>query len=154
MTDRCNLRCAYCMPAAGVDWKPPKDLLSLAEIVRVAQTAAGLGMRRVRLTGGEAVVRAISQIDGIEEISLTTNGMLLERLADPLAEAGLNRVNVSLDTLDPAKFQRIMRFGDIERVWRGLAAAEQTGLAPIKLNTVVIRGMNDGELADLARLTL
>lgn len=142
------------MPAAGVDWKPPKDLLSLAEIVRVAQTAAGLGMRRVRLTGGEAVVRAISQIDGIEEISLTTNGMLLERLADPLAEAGLNRVNVSLDTLDPAKFQRIMRFGDIERVWRGLAAAEQTGLAPIKLNTVVIRGMNDGELADLARLTL
>ena len=162
VTDRCNLRCAYCMPAAGVDWKPRQDLLSLAEIVEVVQVAAELGMRKVRLTGGEplvrpdlvALVRAISHIDGIEEISLTTNGMLLERLAHPLAEAGLSRVNVSLDTLDPARFRRITRFGEIERVWRGLVAAERADLAPIKLNTVVIRGVNDDELADFAALTL
>ncbi len=162
VTDRCNLRCAYCMPASGVSWKPRQDLLSASEIERVVRAAAGLGIRRVRLTGGEplarpdlvALVRALARIDGIEEISLTTNGMLLERLAAPLAAAGLKRVNVSLDSLRPETFRRLTRFGEIERLWRGLAAAERAGLAPIKLNTVVIRGVNDDELADFAALTL
>jgi len=162
VTDRCNLRCAYCLPPAGVRWRPRADLLSITEIVRVVEVAAGLGIRKIRLTGGEplvrpdlpALVRAIACVPGIEEISLTTNGMLLEKLAAPLAEAGLKRVNVSLDTLDPEKFRRLTRFGNIERVWRGIEAAERAGLAPIKLNTVAIRGMNDDELLDLARLTL
>ncbi len=162
VTDRCNLRCAYCMPASGVSWKPRHDLLSASEIERVVRAAAGLGIRNVRLTGGEPLtrpdlvdlVRAIAQIDGIEDVSLTTNGMLLERLAAPLAAAGLKRVNVSLDTLDATRFRRLTRFGKIESVWRGLAAAEKAGLTPIKLNTVVIRGVNEDELADFAALTL
>lgn len=162
VTDRCNLRCAYCLPLTGVRWQPRADLLSLTEIIQVVEAAAGLGLRKIRLTGGEplvrpdlpALVRAIAHVPGIEDISLTTNGMLLERLAAPLAEAGLSRVNVSLDTLDPEKFHRLTRFGNIERVWRGIDAAERVGLTPIKLNTVVIRGMNDDELLDLARQTL
>jgi cyclic pyranopterin phosphate synthase len=162
VTDRCNLRCAYCMPAAGVAWAPRGSLLSDDEIARVVRAAAALGVRKVRLTGGEplarpdlpSLVRAIARIGGIEDISLTTNGTLLEKLAAPLADAGLKRVNVSLDSLDPARFRRITRFGDLARVWRGIAAAERAGLAPIKLNTVVMRGVNDDELPDLARLTL
>jgi cyclic pyranopterin phosphate synthase len=161
VTDRCNLRCVYCLPHADVRWQPRADLLTLPELVRTIETAAALGIRRVRLTGGEPLVRpdlpdlvrAVARLPGIDEVSLTTNGMLLERLAAPLAEAGLKRVNVSLDTLDPAKFRRLTRWGDIERVWRGLAAAERHGLTPIKLNTVVVRGLNDDELCDLARLT-
>jgi cyclic pyranopterin phosphate synthase len=136
-------------------------MLTLDEIVRVVRSAVRLGFRKVRLTGGEPLlrpdllplVRAIADTPGIEEVSLTTNGMLLGQLAHPLAEAGLNRVNVSLDTLDPEKFRRLTRFGEIERVWRGLEAAECAGLTPIKLNTVVIRRVNDDELSDIARLT-
>jgi len=162
VTDRCNLRCAYCVPPAGVTWKPRSELLSFEEIEQVVRSAVALGMSKVRLTGGEPLVRsdlphlvrAIARIPGIKEVSLTTNGMLLEKLAAPLAEAGLARVNVSLDTLDPVKFHRLTRFGEIERVWRGIEAAERAGLTPIKLNTVVVRGVNDAELCDLARLTL
>ncbi|HEY4723342.1 MAG TPA: GTP 3',8-cyclase MoaA, partial [Anaerolineae bacterium] len=162
VTDRCNLRCVYCMPPQGVLWRPRAEILSYEEIVRVVEAGARLGIRKIRLTGGEplvrpdltTLVRAITHIPGIEEISLTTNGMLLEKLAEPLAQAGLRRVNVSLDTLDPIKFHRITRFGDIERVWRGIEAAGRAGLTPIKINTVVIRGVNDDELRDLARLTL
>jgi cyclic pyranopterin phosphate synthase len=162
VTDRCNLRCVYCLPRAGVRWQPRAELLTLPELVRMIEAAAALGIRRVRLTGGEPLVRpdlvelvrAIAGLPGIEEVSLTTNGMLLERLAGPLAEAGLARVNISLDTLDPAKFHRLTRWGDISRVWRGLAAAERHGLTPLKLNTVVVRGLNDDELPALARLTL
>jgi cyclic pyranopterin phosphate synthase len=161
VTDRCNLRCAYCLPATGMPWLPRPETLTLEEIVRVVESAGRLGFRRVRLTGGEpllrpdlpALVRAIARIPGIEEVSLTTNGMLLERLAHPLAQAGLNRVNVSLDTLDPEKFRRLTRFGEIERAWRGIEAAERAGLTPIKLNTVVIRQVNDDELSAIARLT-
>ena len=161
VTDRCNLRCVYCLPATGMHWQPRSEMLTLEEIVRVVESAARLGFRKVRLTGGEPLlrpdllplVRAIADTPGIEEVSLTTNGMLLGRLAHPLAEAGLNRVNVSLDTLDPEKFRRLTRFGEIERVWRGLEAAECAGLTPIKLNTVVIRRVNDDELSDIARLT-
>lgn len=161
VTDRCNLRCVYCMPAEGVPWKPHADMLTYEEIARVVAVAAELGVRRVRLTGGEplvrknlpALVRELAGTPGIDEVSLTTNGLLLDTLAAPLAEAGLKRVNVSLDTLDPERFRKLTRGGDIARVWRGIQAAEAAGLTPIKLNAVVVRGVNDDELADLARLT-
>jgi GTP 3',8-cyclase len=162
LTDRCNLRCVYCMPKEGLQWQPRADRLSVEEIIRVVETAAQGGVRRVRLTGGEPlvhphiveVVRRIASTPSIEEISLTTNAMLLERLAQPLAEAGLKRVNISLDSLDADIFRRITRGGDINRVWRGIAAAERAHLAPIKLNTVIVRGLNADELPALARLTI
>jgi cyclic pyranopterin phosphate synthase len=126
------------------------------------ETAAQGGVKRVRLTGGEPlvhpevveIVRRIASIPEIEEVSLTTNAMLLERLAQPLADAGLRRVNISLDSLDADKFKRITRGGDIHRVWRGIAAAERAGLAPLKLNTVIVRGLNADELPALANLTI
>lgn len=162
LTDRCNLRCVYCMPKEGLQWQAPEEQLSVEELVRVVETAAQGGVRRIRLTGGEPlvhpkiveIVQRIASIREIEEVSLTTNAMLLERLAYPLAEAGLSRVNVSLDTLDPERFKRITRGGDIGRVWRGLAAAERAHLAPLKLNTVIVRGLNADELPALACLTL
>ncbi len=162
VTDRCNLRCVYCMPQDGVPWQRLADQLTVEQIVRVVQAAAEGGVKRVRLTGGEPlvhphivdIVQRVAMLPGIEEISLTTNGMLLERLAQPLADAGLKRINVSLDTLDADKFRRITRGGDIGRVWRGIAAAEDAGLAPLKLNTVIVRGLNDDELIPLARLTI
>ncbi len=162
VTDRCNLRCVYCMPRDGVQWQPLAEQLSVDDIARVVDAAAQGGIRRVRLTGGEPLVhpqivemvRRIAAVPGIEEVSLTTNGMLLERLATPLAEVGLKRVNVSLDTLDASRFKRITRGGDIARVWKGIAAAEAAGLAPLKLNTVVVRGLNSDDLPGLARLTI
>ena len=162
LTDRCNLRCVYCMPKEGLQWQAREEQLSVEELVRVVETAAQGGVRRIRLTGGEPlvhpkiveIVQRIASIQNIEEVSLTTNAMLLERLAHPLAQAGLSRVNVSLDTLDPERFKRITRGGDIDRVWRGLAAAKRAHLAPLKLNTVIVRGLNDDELTALACLTL
>jgi cyclic pyranopterin phosphate synthase len=134
----------------------------MEEIARVTETAAQMGVKRVRLTGGEPLVRPniveivarIASIPGIEEVSLTTNAMLLERLAQPLADAGLKRVNISLDTLDEDKFKRITRGGDIDRLWRGIAAAEAAHLAPLKLNTVVVNRLNADELPAFARLTI
>lgn len=162
LTDRCNLRCVYCMPREGLAWQPRADQLSAGEIVRVVEAAASGGVTRVRLTGGEPlvhphiveIVRGIASVNGIEEVSLTTNAMLLERLAQPLADAGLKRVNISLDSLDADKFKRITRGGDLNRVWKGIAAAERARLAPLKLNTVVVRGLNADELPAFARLTL
>ena len=162
LTDRCNLRCLYCMPPQGIIWKPPEEILSYSEITKIVAASAQLGIHRVRLTGGEPLVRrdlpelvhSLASIPGIEEVSLTTNGVLLERLAKPLAEAGLKRVNISLDTLDANKFKQITRGGDIECVWRGIAAAEEANLFPIKINTVVVRGLNSDELLTLASLTL
>ena len=162
VTDRCNLRCVYCMPKEGLHWQPRADQLSVDEIVKVVETAAQGGVKRVRLTGGEPlvhpyiveIVRRIASIPAMEEISLTTNAMLLECLAQPLADAGLTRVNISLDTLDPEKFKRITRGGKIDRVWRGIAAAERVHLAPLKLNTVIVRRLNSDELPALARLTI
>ncbi len=162
LTDRCNLRCVYCMPKEGLQWQPRAEQLSVDEILRVVETASRWGVKRVRLTGGEPLVHPhiveiahrIADIPSIEEVSLTTNAMLLERLAQPLADSGLKRVNISLDTLDREKFIRITRGGDIDRVWRGIAAAERAHLAPIKLNTVIVRGLNDDELPTLARLTI
>jgi len=162
VTDRCNLRCVYCLPEAGVQWQPRENQLSAEEISRITEAAAQGGVKRVRLTGGEPLVRLdiveiverLASIPGIEEVSLTTNAMLLERLAKPLASAGLKRVNVSLDTLDADKFKRITRGGNIERLWRGIAAAQDAGLAPLKLNTVVVNGLNADELPELVRLTI
>jgi cyclic pyranopterin phosphate synthase len=162
VTDRCNLRCVYCMPKEGLPWQSRADRLSVDEMVRIVETAAGEGVMRIRLTGGEPlvhpsiveIVRRIAAVPNIEDVSLTTNGILLGQLAQPLAEAGLKRVNISLDTLDRDKFQRITRGGDIDRVWRGIAAAERAGLAPIKLNTVVVRHLNADELPALAQLTI
>ena len=162
VTDRCNLSCVYCTPSQRVPRRTRLEILRYEEIVRVVEAAARLGLRKLRLTGGEPLVRAglpelvaaLAKIPGIEEISLTTNGLLLDNLATPLAEAGLARVNISLDTLQPERYERITRGGSIDHVWRGIAAAERAGLTPIKLNMVVIRDLNDDELVDFARLTL
>jgi len=150
------------MPKEGVQWQSHAEQLSVDEIVRVVETAAQGGVRRVRLTGGEPlvhpqiveIVRRIASIPSIDDVSLTTNAILLERLAQPLADAGLRRVNVSLDSLDADKFKRITRGGDLNRVWRGIAAAERAHLAPIKLNTVIVRGLNNNEISAFARLTM
>jgi cyclic pyranopterin phosphate synthase len=162
LTDRCNLRCVYCMPKDGMEWQPRRDQLTVDEIVRVVEVAVQGGVRRVRLTGGEPlvhprieeIVKRLASVQKLEEVSLTTNAMLLERYAKVLADAGLRRVNISLDTLDRGRFQSITRGGDINRVWKGITAAEQAGLRPIKLNTVIVRGVNADELPALARLTL
>ncbi len=162
VTDRCNLRCVYCMPAEGVPWRPHDQVLRYEEIETVVQAAAELGISKVRLTGGEplvrlgiaGLVRMIARIPGIDDLAMTTNGILLSRYAAELAEAGLQRVNVSLDTLRPERFQRITRRGQLEDVLAGMEAARGAGLEPIKINTVVIRGMNDDEVVDLARKTM
>ncbi len=162
LTDRCNLRCIYCMPKEGMQWQAHADQLSVDEIERVVEAATQGGVRRVRLTGGEPlvhpniveIVQRIASIKNIEEVSLTTNAMLLERLAQPLADAGLDRVNISLDTLNRDRFERITRGGNIDRVWKGIAAAERAHLTPIKLNTVIVRGVNADELPALAWLTI
>jgi len=162
LTDRCNMRCVYCMPADGIRWTPTPDLLSDDQILQIVGQAASLGISKIRLTGGEplvrpgiiGLVRRIAALPGIQDISLTTNGLLLENLAAPLAAAGLKRVNISLDTLDKDKFKRITRFGDFERVWNGIQAAERAGLAPLKLNAVIVRGLNADELPALASLTI
>ncbi len=161
VTDRCNLRCVYCMPPEGIELQPHENILTYEEILQVVQVAASQGVSEVRLTGGEPLVRRglpdlvrkIAAVPGIQDISLTTNGILLENLARPLAEAGLHRINVSMDTLDPLRFARITRGGSIRRVFAGLEAAEQAGLNPVKINVVAMRGVNDDELLDLALLS-
>ena len=162
VTDRCNLRCVYCMPAQGVPSKPHDAILRLEEIGRVVQAAAGVGFRAVRLTGGEPLVRKgivdlvrmIASTPGIEDVALTTNATLLATYAQALAAAGLKRVNISLDTLQPERFHQITRRGNLDAVWQGIEAAERAGFDPLKINMVVVRGFNDDEIVDLARLTL
>jgi cyclic pyranopterin phosphate synthase len=162
VTDRCNFRCVYCMPEQGIPRRSHEEILTYEEITRLVGKAVEMGIRRVRLTGGEPLVRRdlvdlvrrLNAIPNLEEISLTTNGFLLDRLGLPLKEAGLSRVNISLDTLDAGKFARITRGGSFEQAWKGILAAETAGLTPIKLNAVVVRGVNDDELIHLARLTL
>ena len=161
LTDVCNLRCVYCMPE-HIRFRPQSELLADDEILSLVRAAAELGTTKVRLTGGEPtirpglveLVREINSFPGIRQVAMTTNGLLLAELAEPLAQAGLQGLNVSIDTLDPAKFRRITRWGDLGRVWDGIAAAEAAGLKPLKLNTVVTRGFNDDEVVALARLTL
>ena len=162
LTDRCNLRCVYCMPEAGIKFLPRSEILTLEEIARIVRIAAGMGLRRVRLTGGEPLVRNgiaqlvrwIAETPGIEDISLTTNGMVLAAHAEELARAGLKRVNVSLDTLRADRFHEITRHGDLAAVYEGIAAARAAGLSPIKINVVVMREVNDDEVADIARTTV
>jgi cyclic pyranopterin phosphate synthase len=161
VTDRCNLRCVYCMPEEGVAGKAHGDILRYEDLVRIIRAAADLGISKVRVTGGEPLVRKdltgfvgmVAAIPGIDDLSMTTNGMLLARHAAGLARAGLHRVNVSLDTLQPDRFQRITRRGRLDDVWAGLEAAERSGLTPIKINVVVVRGLNDDEVVDFARRT-
>ncbi|MBS3897709.1 MAG: GTP 3',8-cyclase MoaA [Dethiobacter sp.] len=160
--DRCNLNCFYCMPVASGCRRIMGDELNLDEIIRIVRAAAVCGISKIRLTGGEPllrpdlvrIVKNISAIPGITDISLTTNGLLLPKLARPLAVAGLNRVNISLDSLQSEVFRRITRGGELEDAIAGLQAAYEAGLTPVKINAVLLKGINDGEVADFARLTL
>ncbi|MCO4763808.1 MAG: GTP 3',8-cyclase MoaA [Myxococcales bacterium] len=157
LTDRCNFRCTYCMPAEGVEVVQRPDLLRFEEIVRLVRVFVSMGINRVRLTGGEPLTRRrvvdligqIAAIDGLEDLAMTTNGHLLPSLAAPLRAAGLTRLNVSLDTLDADNFARITRQGDLSSVIAGLDAAKEAGFSDIKLNAVMLRGMNDAEAPDL-----
>jgi cyclic pyranopterin phosphate synthase len=161
LTDHCNLRCLYCMPD-DISFRPNAELMQDDEILHLVHLFAGLGFDKFRLTGGEPTVRAnivdlvhgIAHTPGVRSLSMTTNGVLFNRLAHPLAQAGLQRVNFSLDTLDPKKFERLTRRGRLEDVWTGIQAAEQAGLAPIKINAVVVRDYNEADVVELARLTV
>lgn len=159
LTDRCNLRCTYCMPAEGLDWLPRADVVTDDEVVRLVGVATQrLGITEVRLTGGEPLLRRglpglvarLSALDSAPDLSLTTNGIGLVRSAAALREAGLNRVNVSLDTLRPERFATLTRRDRLTDVLDGLRAARAAGLAPVKVNAVPVRGVNDDEIADLA----
>lgn len=161
LTDKCNLRCVYCMPEE-MTFKPRQELLQDDELLRLARIFAELGMVKFRLTGGEPTIRAnvveivreMATIPGVDTVAMTTNGLLLEKLARPLAEAGLQRVNISIDTLNPQKFKTLTRWGEVDEVLAGIHAAQEAGLQ-VKLNSVVVRGYNDQEdVVDLARLTL
>ena len=163
VTDRCNLRCIYCMPEGGVSLVRHEDILTYEEICAAAQTAAELGITKIRLTGGEPLVRSglphlihmLSKIDAIDDISLTTNGTLLSRCAAELKLAGLKRVNVSLDTLRPNRFKFITRLGDnLDKVLEGIQIAKTVGLNPVKINMVVMAGINDDEVAEFAAKTV
>jgi GTP 3',8-cyclase len=161
LTDRCNLRCVYCMPE-DMKFRPRAELLQDDELLLLVRLFTELGFHKFRLTGGEPTVRAnvveivrgIAQTPGVRGLSMTTNGLLLKQLAQPLAEAGLQRVNVSIDTLDPVKFKRLTRWGDVADVWEGIQAAEAAGLVPMKLNAVIVQGYNEDDVVDLAALTL
>jgi cyclic pyranopterin phosphate synthase len=162
VTDRCNLSCLYCKPRSRMKTLPHREILSYEEVLRLVALAVPLGISRIRVTGGEPLVRrgivgflaSLNMIEGIEDISITTNGVLLEEMADGLVEAGKPRLNVSLDSLDPHKFREITGSDNYDRVWRGINRAEELGFFPLKINMVPVRGMNDVEVADFARLTL
>jgi cyclic pyranopterin phosphate synthase len=161
LTDHCNLRCVYCMPE-DMTFRPAPELMQDGEILLLTRLFADLGFDKIRLTGGEPTVRAniveivrgIASTPGINSVSLTTNGVLLANLAPRLKKAGLQRVNVSIDTLDPEKFRRLTRWGKLEDVWKGILTAEEAGLAPVKLNAVVVKGYNEDDVTDLAGLTV
>ncbi|MBN1161654.1 MAG: GTP 3',8-cyclase MoaA [Dehalococcoidales bacterium] len=162
VTDRCNLRCVYCMPPEGIALMSHNDILSYEEIVTLVKAAAELGITHIRLTGGEPLVRAglpelvrmIADIDAITDLSLTTNGILLAQYAADLKDAGLMRVNVSLDTLKPERFRQITRCGELKNTLKGVEAANEAGLTPVKINMVVMAGINDDEIIDFARKTI
>lgn len=161
LTDRCNFRCIYCMPEEGVDQLSHKDILRFGEIVEIARVAAQMGIKRLRLTGGEPLVRKgvehlvreLKDIPGIESIAMTTNGVLLPRMAESLRRAGLSRVNISLDTLDPDQFKRITRRGELEQTLDGIDAALEAGFDPVKINAVTVRSLDQDYLA-FAKLSL
>ena len=161
ITDKCNLRCRYCMPEEGVPRKNHCDMMTEDEIIHAVEAAAACGIHKIRITGGEPLVKKnilsicqrTAQVSGIKEVCLTTNGSLLPQLAKPLREAGVNRLNLSLDTLDPQKFEYITRRGKLEDFFAGLHAALDAGFDKIKINAVLIGGFNDDEIVSLANLT-
>jgi cyclic pyranopterin phosphate synthase len=162
VTDRCNLRCRYCMPAEGLPWLAKPEMLTDDELVRVISVFVGLGVQQIRLTGGEPmlrrslvdVVRRVAALEPRPRIAMTTNGIGLDRLAQPLADAGLDRVNVSLDTIDPQEFADLTRRDRLHDVELGLKAASAAGLTPVKVNAVAMRGINDHSVADLLQWCL
>ena len=161
VTELCNLRCRYCMPEAGVCKKRHEDMLTEDEMITAVEAAASLGIKKLRITGGEPLVKKnilsicerAASVEGIEELCLTTNGVLLPQLAASLKAAGVSRVNISLDTLRPERFEYITRCGRLDDTMRGIDAALSAGFSKVKLNTVLIGGFNDDELADIAALT-
>ena len=161
VTDKCNLRCRYCMPAEGICLKEHRDMLTEDEMITAVEAAASLGIRKLRITGGEPLVkrnivsicRRAAQVEGIEEVCLTTNGIFLPKLAEPLKEAGVKRLNLSLDTLDPEKYAYITRIGTLDGFMEGLHAALDAGFKKVKINAVLIGGFNDDEIVPLAELT-
>ena len=162
LTDLCNLRCVYCMPEGGICKLPHDRILTLEEVVEIAGAAVELGIRKIRLTGGEPLVRRgivdlvarLRALPGLHELVLTTNGILLPELAKPLRDAGLDRLNISLDTLDAEKYRRLTRGGELQKALDGIHAAEAAGFAPIKLNAVLLGGVNDDEIPALCALTM
>jgi len=162
VTDRCNLRCKYCMPAEGIELLQHDDILSFEEIVEVVKTAVQSGITKVRLTGGEPLVRKgivelvrmIAEIEEIEDLSMTTNGTLLEQFAQPLKDAGLKRVNISLDTLDPEKYTDLTRGGSVESVFRGINAAREAGFDPIKINCVIMKSSDEPDALDVKQFAI
>lgn len=162
LTDRCNLRCVYCMPAAGVEQIEHEEILTLEEVSQIVKAATLLGIRKVRLTGGEPLVRLgitdlirqINNLPEINDIAITTNGVLLKQMAKELQQAGLKRVNVSLDSLDPSCYQKVTRYDAFNKVIAGIEEALKLGMHPVKINTVVIRTVNLQEVLDFARWTI
>lgn len=162
VTDKCNLRCVYCMPPEGVKLKTHEEILTYEEIIRFARAAIKSGITKIRLTGGEPLVRKdlafliseLYQIPGLKDLSLTTNALLLKKQLPELVEAGLKRINISIDSLDPEVYRRLTRGGRLDDVMAGLEAALEAGLDPVKVNVVVLRGINDQNLEDFAKLTL
>jgi GTP 3',8-cyclase len=161
LIDRCNLRCIYCMPINGLQFVPNAELLTAEEIERVVHAAVMVGFRKFRLTGGEPtlrpdlieIVERLAAVPGVGDLTLTTNAMLLGKLARPLKKAGLKRINVHVDSVNHGTIERQMRWGSLDRIWEGILAAEEAGLTPIKLNAVVVAGYNETEVIELARLT-
>lgn len=162
VTDRCNLRCIYCVPKGGTPLVPHSEVLTYEEMLRIVKIAVGMGIKKVRITGGEPLlrkgivwfIRELNSIEGLEKITLTTNGVLLKELATPLKEAGLKGINISLDSLSSDTFKAITGYDLKDKVMEGIQACEEVGIAPIKLNSVIIRGVNDNEIINLALLTI
>ena len=161
VTDRCNFRCIYCMPATGIDKCPHSDILSYEQFFMLAEAALALGVEKIRLTGGEPLIRKgilpfierLNELPGLQQLVVTTNGFNLLQMAEPLRDIGIRQLNVSLDTLNPHRFEKITRIGSLKPVWDGIILADALSI-PIKLNMVVMRGINDDEIADFAALTL
>jgi cyclic pyranopterin phosphate synthase len=162
ITDRCNLRCIYCMPEEGIPFIPHDEILTYEEMLHLARLSVQVGIRKIRLTGGEPLIRKgiieflrkLAKIEGLEEISLTTNGVLLKKYAADIKACGINRINISMDSLKADRFFKITGRDYFHQVWDGITEAERLGFNPIKLNVVAIRGTNDDEILDFARLTL
>ena len=161
LTDRCNLRCIYCMPEKGIEKVSHEDILTLEEVYEITEAFVDLGINKIRFTGGEPLTRKgivslierVSKLSGVKDLAMTTNGLLLEKFAPSLKEVGLNRVNISLDTLKEEKYTYITRGGKLEEILKGIEEAKKVGLTPIKINTVLIGGFNDDEIIDFVKLT-